>query len=130
MKTNEIILRTERFLQNNPDIINKATSFWKENRQLSQEIKKLELTSNLQIQKITQRYELCRDTLNVVFAERGTALMAHYKTLDKALESDDRELIIASLNGISNIVAQNPLESFFEFTKVLDNVDEVLTLDF
>ena len=43
---------------------------------------------------------------------------------------DDRELIIVSLKGISSIVSQNPLESFAEFTKALDNEDEVLNLDF
>ena len=71
-----------------------------------------------------------RDVLTQIFAERSTALMAHYKTLDQALVSDDRELIIASLKGISSIVSQNPLESFAEFTKALDNDDEVLNLDF
>ena len=110
--------------------MNRATDIWAENNRLSKEIKKLELQNAVQIQKITQRYELCRDVLTQIFAERSTALMAHYKTLDQALASDDRELIIISLKGISSIVSHNPLESFAEFTKALDNEDEVLNLDF
>jgi hypothetical protein len=79
---------------------------------------------------MTMRYQLCRDVLSRVFSERQTALNAHYATLDKALGTNDRELIIASLKGISSIVETNPLESFKDFTKVLDNKDETLYLDF
>jgi len=46
------------------------------------------------------------------------------------LQTNDRELIIASLRGISSIIEKNPLESFHEFVKVLDNKDETLLLDF
>lgn len=134
MGTKDVASRTmsslSTYVRNNPDIVNRATDIWAENNRLSKEIRKLELESSVQIQKITQRYELCRDVLTQIFAERATALVAHYKTLDKALASDDRELIIASLKGISSIVSQNPLESFAEFTKALDNEDEVLNLDF
>ena len=82
------------------------------------------------IAEMTMRYQLCRDVLSQVFSERQTALNAHYATLDKALGANDRELIIASLKGISSIVETNPLESFKEFTKVLDNKEETLYLDF
>ena len=133
MGAKDVALRTagslSAYVRNNPEIVNRAADIWAENNRLSKEIKKLELQSAVQIQKITQRYELCRDVTQI-FAERSTALMAHYKTLDQALVSDDRELIIASLKGISSIVSQNPLESFAEFTKALDNDDEVLNLDF
>ena len=124
MGAKDAVLRTagslSTYVRNNPEIVNRATDIWAENNRLSKEIKKLELQNAVQIQKITQRYELCRDVLTQIFAERSTALMAHYKTLDQALASD----------GISSIVSQNPLESFAEFTKALDNEDEVLNLDF
>lgn len=118
------------YIQNNPDIVKQAKETWSEQKRLNAELKSLEYQSKVKILEITKRYELCRDVLTHIFAERSTALLAHYNTLEKALSADDRELIIASLKGISTIVAQNPLESFAELAKVLDNDDEVLKLDF
>ena len=111
-------------------LADKAFEVWQMNSQCRNQIKLLELQSKERIAEMTQRYQLCRDVLSAVFSERQTALNAHYATLDKALQSDDKELIIASLEGISSIVEKNPLESFKEFSKVLDNKDETLYLDF
>ena len=117
-------------LSEHKELADKAFDVWKMNSQCRNQIKLLELQSKERIAEMTQRYQLCRDVLSAVFSERQTALNAHYATLDKALQSDDKELIIASLEGISSIVEKNPLESFKEFTKVLDNKDETLYLDF
>ena len=117
-------------LSEHKDLANKCVDIWEMNSQCRNEIKKLEIQSKERIAEMTMRYQLCRDVLSQVFSERQTALNAHYATLDKALGANDRELIIASLNGISSIVETNPLESFKEFTKVLDNKDETLYLDF
>lgn len=117
-------------LSEHKDLANKYVDILKMNSQCSNEIKKLEIQSKERIAEMTMRYQLCRDVLSRVFSERQTALNAHYATLDKALGTNDRELIIASLKGISSIVETNPLESFKDFTKVLDNKDETLYLDF
>lgn len=117
-------------LSEHKDLANKLVDIWNMNSQCSNEIKKLEIQSKERIAEMTMRYQLCRDVLSRVFSERQTALNAHYATLDKALGTNDRELIIASLKGISSIVETNPLESFKDFTKVLDNKDETLYLDF
>ena len=117
-------------LSEHKDLANKCVDIWNMNSQCRNEIKKLEMQSKERIAEMTMRYQLCRDVLSQVFSERQTALNAHYATLDKALGANDRELIIASLKGISSIVKTNPLESFKEFTKVLDNKDETLYLDF
>jgi len=117
-------------LSEHKDLANKCVDIWNMNSQCSNEIKKLEIQSKERIAEMTMRYQLCRDVLSRVFSERQTALNAHYATLDKALGTNDRELIIASLKGISSIVETNPLESFKDFTKVLDNKDETLYLDF
>lgn len=119
-----------KILNDNPNIINKLTDTWAENRKLSKQIGLLKDNNKKQIHQITEKYQLCRDLLTSVFAERTLALKAHYNTLDKALASDDRELIIASLKGISTMISTNPLESFSIFSKTLDNHDEVLELDF
>ena len=114
----------------NPEYLNKLTDIWAENQRLDKQIQFLEMQNEKQILVITKRYEMFRDILTAVFSERQVALSAHYKTLDNALASNDKELIIASLKGISSIVEQNPLSSLAEFTKILDNENDVLELNF
>ena len=117
-------------LSEHKDLLSQAFDAWNMNTKCKNEIKILELQSRERIVEMTQKYQLCRDVFAAVFSERQTALNAHYATLDKALQTDDKELIIASLRGISSIVEKNPLESFKEFSKVLDNKKETLFLDF
>ena len=114
----------------NPEYLNKLTDIWAENQRLDKQMQFLEMQNEKQILVITKRYEMFRDILTAVFSERQVALSAHYKTLDNALASNDKELIIASLKGISSIVEQNPLSSLAEFTKILDNENDVLELNF
>ena len=89
MGAKDAVLRTagslSTYVRNNPEIVNRATDIWAENNRLSKEIKKLELQNAVQIQKITQRYELCRDVLTQIFAERSTALMAHHQTITRRI---------------------------------------------
>lgn len=118
------------YIENNPECISKAMNIWSENRKISTELKKIELYNSKEILAIIHRYELFRDILTQIFAERQTALNYHYQALDKALHSEDRELIVESLRGISTIISKNPLENFVEFSKILENEDETLKLDF
>jgi hypothetical protein len=118
------------YLRNNPETFNKLTDIWGENSRRSDQIKALQINNEMQMRQIAMRYQMFRDTLTAVFSERSTALVAHYKALDRALETNDREVVIASLQGISTIVSQNPLESFEAFSRTLDDDNEVLKLDF
>lgn len=117
-------------LSEHKDLASKYLDIYRMNTQCAMEIRKLELQNEVMIKGMTERYQLVRSVLSSIFAERQTALTAHYSTLDQALKNNDKELIIASLRGISTIVENNPLESFEKFTKVLDNKDETLYLDF
>ena len=125
-----VATRLENHLKDNPDALNKIQEAWREHNQMSFQLKALEKQNDKEIRLMTMKYEQTREILQMVFGERQTALNAHYAALDDALKSDDREIILASLRGISSIVSQNPLESFSEFCKVWDNKDETLYLDF
>lgn len=118
------------FLTEHKDLASQYLDIYQKNNEYRAQIRTLEIQNQTKIAEITQRYQLCRDVLFLVFKERQTALNAHYATLDQAMRSGDRELIIASLKGISSIVEKNPLESFSQFTKTLDNPNEILSLDF
>lgn len=85
--------------------------------------------SNVQIANTIAKYKVCQQFLESTFGERNGALQKHYELMDKAIESGDRELILASLQGISNIVTKSPLDDLEQFFEVYNNPDLPL-LDF
>ena len=86
-------------------------------------------SSNVQMANTIAKYKVCQQFLESTFGERNGALQKHYELLDKAMESGDRELILASMQGISNIVTKSPLDELEQFAKVFNNPDLPL-LDF
>lgn len=64
-----------------------------------------------------------------MFGEREKALDVHYRTLDKAIESNDRELIVAAIQGISTIVTKTPLEDLERLAQLYNDSSAPL-LDF
>lgn len=85
--------------------------------------------SNVQMANTIAKYKVCQQFLESTFGERNGALQKHYELMDKAIESGDRELILASLQGISNIVTKSPLDDLEQFYEVFNNPDLPL-LDF
>ena len=85
--------------------------------------------SNVQMANTIAKYKVCQQFLESTFGERNEALQKHYELMDKAMESGDRELILASMQGISNIVTKSPLDELEQFAKVFNNPDLPL-LDF
>ena len=67
--------------------------------------------------------------LEGTFGERDKALVKHYDLLDKAVDSNDRDLILASLQGISSIVTKSPLDDFEKFVELYNDPSQEL-LDF
>ena len=103
---------------------------WQESRRIDQNIATINAAKEVELQKIAAKFTLCREALAQRFGERHQGLTAHYKVLENAIESNDREMIIASLRGISNIVASNPLEDFTAFMNIMDDDKKTLELDF
>ena len=62
-------------------------------------------------------------------ASSAAAGIKYQGRTDMAMESGDRELILASMQGISNIVTKSPLDELEQFAKVFNNPDLPL-LDF
>ena len=52
-----------------------------------------------------------------------------FRSLDKAVASNDRDLILASLQGISSIVTKSPLDDFEKFVELYNDPSQEL-LDF
>ncbi len=98
-------------------------------KQVEEHTKQLKVWSEVEIARTVAKYKSCQDFLDKTFGEREHALNKHYELLDKAVESNDKDLIIAALSGISSIVTKSPLDDFEEFVK-LYNDDSQPLLDF
>lgn len=114
------------------NIIEQGLDVYKTSLMVQQHIEEIQSSTQVKLANIAAKYNICRGFLEATFAERGGALSQHYNVLDNALKSNDREMVIAALQGISNIVTANPLE---KFTDLLNNWDSYskskpLELDF
>lgn len=112
------------------NMIGDITRVYEKSLEIKRDIALIQASTAIELKRIASQYELCQNVLQGVFGQRQEALMAHYKVLEKALEGDDRTLIIASLRGISEIVVSNPLESYSKFIEAWNDNRKPLELDF
>lgn len=111
-------------------VADRALEVWQESNRIEQNIAMIEAAKEVELQNIVAKFELCKEMLTQTFGQRQQGLNAHYQMLDKALGTNDREMIIVSLKGISSIVASNPLEDFSKFIEAWNDKSKPLELDF
>lgn len=111
-------------------LFDKAMDVYRESQQIDLNCAKIQAQTDVQLANIAAKFTLCQQVLLQTFGERDKGLGKHYEVLENALASGDRELVIASLQGISSIIVQNPLESFSKMIQAWDNPKETLELDF
>lgn len=116
-------------LQNTTDFANRALGLYKECKEIEAKVKITQEWSKVEIAKTVAKYKTCELFLTQTFAERRQALNKHYDVLDCAIKNDDRNLIIAALEGISRIVTKSPLEEFQQFVALYNDTSRTL-LDF
>ena len=109
--------------------MNQALEVYERSKQLTEKRKAVEAWSKVKITETVAKYKACEDFLNHTFGERDKALSKYYDLLDKAVESDDKDLIISALQGISGIVTSSPLSDFKEFARLWEDTSQPL-LDF
>ena len=112
------------------NMIGDITRVYEKSLEIKRNIALIQASTAVELKKIASQYELCQNVLQGVFGQRQEALAAHYEVLEKALEGDDRTLIIASLRGISEIVISNPLDSYSKFIEAWNDNSKPLELDF
>ena len=87
---------------------------------VEQNIAAIRAASEVQLSQIATKFEFCKSALEHVFQDRHSALAAHYCVLNDAMKSNDREMILGALRGISSIVVTSPLK---DFTEIVNNWD-------
>jgi hypothetical protein len=87
------------------------------------------LINQERIIKTLAQFKQNQELIERIFGERDRALSKYYQTLDAALLSNDRELIIASMQEISKVVTTSPLAEIERLSKIYDDTSQPL-LDF
>lgn len=67
-----------------------------------------------------------QDVLEKVFGERDRVLSKCYEVLDKALATDDRQLLLESMEKISKVVTTSPLAEIESLSKKYDDTSQPL----
>ena len=128
----EITTLSERRLQINEGalgIVQNVTGLYSQCCEIKAKTEQVKAWSEVKITETIAKYKSCQDFLSFTFGERDKALSKHYDLLDKAVETGDKDLIIAALSGISGIVTSSPLSDFDKFVELYQDTNQPL-LDF
>ena len=98
-------------------------------REAEERSEQMRVWGQVKMAETVAKFKSCQMFLDRVFGERDAALGKHYDLLDKAVASNDKDLIIAAIKGISTIVTKSPLEDLEAFAKVFNDESQPL-LDF
>lgn len=79
---------------------------------------------DVKMTEIIAKFKSTQDFLQKNFGQRDRALNKIYGQLDRAVESNDREMIIEALHGISSIVTKSPLEDFDKFVAMYNDTSK------
>jgi hypothetical protein len=98
-------------------------------KMMSEKTEQIRLINQERIIKTLAQFKQNQELIERIFGERDRALSKYYQTLDAALLSNDRELIIASIQEISKVVTTSPLAEIERLSKIYDDTSQPL-LDF
>ena len=90
---------------------------------------RVKLENNTQIVRILAKFQTNKDILEKVFGERERSLGKLFDLMDKALDSDDHELLLQSMQQIGKIVTSTPLAEIERLSRLYDDDSQTL-LDF
>lgn len=102
---------------------------YRECLQLREHRKEVEAKTKVELVKTVAQYKLAQEFLTKTFSERAGALQQDYKVLDDAIARGDRDMILAAMGRIGDIVTTSPLAQLQELCERFEDPDDSL-LDF
>ena len=96
---------------------------------MNEKTEQIRLINQERIIKTLAKFKQNQQLIERIFGARDKALSKYYQALDAALLSNDRELIIASMQEISKVVTTSPLAEIERLSKIYDDTSQPL-LDF
>jgi len=96
---------------------------------MAQKTEQVKMITQERIVNTLAKFKQNQDIIEKVFGERDKALSKYYEVLDKALASDDRQMLLASMAQISKVVTTSPLAEIERLSQIYDDTSQPL-LDF
>lgn len=96
---------------------------------MAQKTEQVRMITQERIVNTLAKFKQNQDIIEKVFGERDKALSKYYEILDKALESNDRQMLLASMEQISKVVTTSPLAEIERISQIYDDTNQPL-LDF
>ncbi len=124
-QANNLLTETNNLLNTSKGI----ASLYFDCKKMKEQTKQMQEWSKVEITKTAAKFKSSQDFLDKTFGEREKSLGKIYDLLDKGIESDNKEYIIAALAGISSIVTKSPLDDFEKFVELYNDRSKPL-LDF
>lgn len=110
-------------------LVENIGGMYRECLQLRENRKIVEAKTKVELAKTVAQYKLAQDCITKIFSERAGALQQDYKVLDDAIARGDRDMILAAMAKIGDIVTTSPLAQLQELCTRFDDPDDSL-LDF
>ena len=111
------------------NLANNIVDVYAQCKEAEERSERMRVWGQVKMAETVAKFKSCQMFLDRVFGERDAALGKHYDLLDKAVATNDKDLIIAAIKGISTIVTKSPLEDLEAFAKVFNDESQPL-LDF
>ena len=80
----------------------------KESEMTKREVKKYDAMKDVMIQEITGKYSFYESLFSKIFAERQETIKKDFEIIDEGMKRNDRNLIVAGVSGLSQVVASSP----------------------
>lgn len=96
---------------------------------MAQRTEQVRMIAQERIINTLAKFKQNQDIIEIVFGERDKALSKYYEVLDKALASNDRQMLLASMEQISKVVTTSPLAEIERLSQIYDDTSQPL-LDF
>ena len=96
---------------------------------MAQKTEQVKMITHERIINTLAKFKQNQLIIEKVFGERDKALSKYYEVLDKAMASNDREMLLASMDQISRVVTTSPLAEIERLSQIYDDTSQPL-LDF
>ena len=111
------------------ELVVQLGQMYQQSLQIQRDVEAIHAWSNVELAKIAAKYKSCEDFLNRTFGERETNLDRFYNVLDRAIETNDRTMMIEAMRNMSCIVTSSPLQDLEKFAELYNDTSQPL-LDF
>lgn len=89
------------------------------------DVARIEAAREILIADISHRYSFYRDVFDKLFAERREVMNKHFEIITLGIERENRELVLAGLQGLNQLVSASPFADAANLSHMLENNKQI-----